>query len=223
MCEILFLGLISVIAISAIWVVVSPNLVHSAVSLLFTLFGIAGLYVFLYADFMAATQVVIYVGGILVLIIFGVMLTNKIDKPVIESVSSNKIIGVLISSFIFTMLSVVIIQTKWPINENSLPGPSTVELIGKLILGKYLLPFELVSILLLASLVGAALLARKKTISEKQDQEESTELINDKDDLDSKEILTDEDVNNSTESNDINDSDKEINEEVNKKKDEADG
>ena len=223
MGEILFLGLISVIAISAIWVVVSPNLVHSAVSLLFTLFGIAGLYVFLYADFMAATQVVIYVGGILVLIIFGVMLTNKIDKPVIESVSSNKIIGVLISSFIFTMLSVVIIQTKWPINENSLPGPSTVELIGKLILGKYLLPFELVSILLLASLVGAALLARKKTISEKQDQEESTELTNDKDDLDSKEILTDEDVNNSTESNDINDSDKEINEEVDKKKDEADG
>ena len=135
MGEIIFLGLISVIAISAIWVVVSPNLVHSAVSLLFTLFGIAGLYVFLYADFMAATQVVIYVGGILVLIIFGVMLTNKIDKPVIESVSSNKIIGVLISSFIFTMLSVVIIQTKWPINENSLPGPSTVELIGKLILG----------------------------------------------------------------------------------------
>ena len=223
MGEIIFLGLISVIAISAIWVVVSPNLVHSAVSLLFTLFGIAGLYVFLYADFMAATQVVIYVGGILVLIIFGVMLTNKIDKPVIESVSSNKIIGVLISSFIFTMLSVVIIQTKWPINENSLPGPSTVELIGKLILGKYLLPFELVSILLLASLVGAALLARKKTIPEKEEQEKSIETINEKDDLDTNETSTDEDVNNDIESNDTNDSDKEINEEADKKKDEADG
>ena len=223
MGEIIFLGLISVIAISAIWVVVSPNLVHSAVSLLFTLFGIAGLYVFLYADFMAATQVVIYVGGILVLIIFGVMLTNKIDKPVIESVSSNKIIGVLISSFIFTMLSVVIIQTKWPINENSLPGPSTVELIGKLILGKYLLPFELVSILLLASLVGAALLARKKTIPEKEEQEESIEAINDKDDLDTNEASTNGDVNNDIESNDTNDSDKEINEEADKKKDEADG
>ena len=139
---------------------------HSAVSLLFTLFGIAGLYVFLFADFLAATQVVIYVGGILVLIIFGVMLTNKIDKPVIESVSSNKIIGVLISSFIFTILSIIVIQTKWPVIENSSPGPSTVELIGKLILGKYLLPFELVSILLLAALVGAALLARKKSIIE---------------------------------------------------------
>ena len=223
MGEIIFLGLVSVIAISAIWVVVSPNLVHSAVSLLFTLFGIAGLYVFLYADFMAATQVVIYVGGILVLIIFGVMLTNKIDKPVIESVSSNKIIGVLISSFIFTMLSVVIIQTKWPINENSLPGPSTVELIGKLILGKYLLPFELVSILLLASLVGAALLARKKTIPEKEEQEESIEAINDKDDLNTKETSTDGDVNNDIESNDKNDSDEEIDKEADKKKDEADG
>ena len=166
MGELIFLGLITIIATSAIWVVVSPNLVHSAVSLLFTLFGIAGLYVFLFADFLAATQVVIYVGGILVLIIFGVMLTNKIDKPVIESVSSNKIIGVLISSFIFTILSIIVIQTKWPVIENSLPGPSTVELIGKLILGKYLLPFELVSILLLAALVGAALLARKKSIIE---------------------------------------------------------
>ena len=164
MGELIFLGLITIIATSAIWVVVSPNLVHSAVSLLFTLFGIAGLYVFLFADFLAATQVVIYVGGILVLIIFGVMLTNKIDKPVIESVSSNKIIGVLISSFIFTILSIIVIQTKWPVIENSSPGPSTVELIGKLILGKYLLPFELVSILLLAALVGAALLARKKSI-----------------------------------------------------------
>lgn len=166
MGELIFLGLITIIATSAIWVVVSPNLVHSAVSLLFTLFGIAGLYVFLFADFLAATQVVIYVGGILVLIIFGVMLTNKIDKPVIESVSSNKIIGVLISSFIFTILSIIVIQTKWPVIESSSPGPSTVELIGKLILGKYLLPFELVSILLLAALVGAALLARKKSIIE---------------------------------------------------------
>ena len=69
---------------SATWVVISPNLVHSAVSLLITLFSVAGLYVFLYADFLAATQVVIYVGGILVLIIFGVMLTNKIDKILAE-------------------------------------------------------------------------------------------------------------------------------------------
>tara|TARA_B000000475_G_scaffold231986_1_gene198029 strand:- start:83 stop:721 length:639 start_codon:yes stop_codon:yes gene_type:complete len=166
MGEIIFLGLVVIIATSATWVVVSPNLVHSAVSLLVTLFGVAGLYVFLYADFLAATQVVIYVGGILVLIIFGVMLTNKIDKPVIESDSSNKIIGALISGFIFSILSIIIIQTKWPVLANNTEGPSTVELIGRLILGKYLLPFELISILLLAALIGVALLARKKAVIE---------------------------------------------------------
>ena len=160
--EILFITLIFIIACSAVWVVSSPNLVHSAVSLLFTLFGIAGLYIFLYADFLAATQVVIYVGGILVLIIFGVMLTNKIDKPVIIANSSNKIIGVFISSFIFSILSIIVFQTKWNVLPNNSEGPSTVKLIGNLILGKYLLPFELVSVLLLAALIGSAMLARKK-------------------------------------------------------------
>ena len=162
MGELLFLGLIFVIICSAFWVVISPNLVHSAVSLLITLFGVAGLYVFLYADFLAATQVVIYVGGILVLIIFGVMLTNKIDKPVIVSDSSNKIIGLFVSGFIFSMLSIIVLQTPWNINPNISPGPSTVELIGHLILGKYLLPFELISVLLLAALAGSAMLARRK-------------------------------------------------------------
>lgn len=202
MGELIFLGLITVIATSAVWVVVSPNLVHSAVSLLFTLFGVAGLYVFLFADFLAATQVVIYVGGILVLIIFGVMLTNKIDKPVIESVSSNKIIGVLISSFIFTILSIIVIQTKWPIIDTATSGPSTVELIGRLILGKYLLPFELISILLLAALVGAALLARKKTITDK------IEIIDDKDeDVENNDDQVKSDNSNETELKDEEDID----------------
>ena len=162
MGEFLFLGLIFVIICSAFWVVISPNLVHSAVSLLITLFGVAGLYVFLYADFLAATQIIIYVGGILVLIIFGVMLTNKIDTPIIVSDSSNKIIGLFVSAFIFSMLSIIVLQTQWNINPDTSQGPSTVKLIGHLILGKYLLPFELISVLLLAALAGSAMLARKK-------------------------------------------------------------
>ena len=70
MADNFFICLSALVIASAFWVVFSPNLIHSAVSLLFTLFGTAGLYVFLYADFLAATQVIIYVGGILVLIIF---------------------------------------------------------------------------------------------------------------------------------------------------------
>ena len=91
--EILFFSIVMLVILSSYWVVMSPNLVHSAVSLLFTLFGVAGLYVYLYADFMAASQVIIYVGGILVLIIFGVMLTNKIDDPKLSNQSQNQLMA----------------------------------------------------------------------------------------------------------------------------------
>ena len=91
--DLLFISICMLVIISALWVVISPNLVHSAVSLLFTLFGVAGLYVFLYADFIAASQVIIYVGGILVLIIFGVMLTNKIDDPNVSNKSQNRLLA----------------------------------------------------------------------------------------------------------------------------------
>ena len=90
---ILFGSICLITIITGVWVVISPNLIHSAVSLLFTLFGVAGLYVFLYADFIAATQIIIYVGGILVLIIFGVMLTNNIDDPKLSNKSQNQILG----------------------------------------------------------------------------------------------------------------------------------
>ena len=161
MGEVIFIGLLFIIAASALWVVSSPNLVHSAVSLLFTLFGVAGLYVFLYADFLAATQVVIYVGGILVLIIFGVMLTNKIENATITSKTHNKIPGVIFSGLLLLLQFYAIFNTKWLVNENP-PKESTIMNIGELLLGKYLLPFEVVSILLLAALIGAAMLSRKK-------------------------------------------------------------
>ena len=146
---------------SAFWVVFSPSLIHSAVSLMFTLFGTAGLYIFLYADFIAATQVVIYVGGILVLIIFGVMLTNRIDQSSIASSSKNQFIGGLCSITIFTMLVGVIFNTQWHISDAPIQE-ETVSIIGKMLLNEYLLPFEIASILLLSALMGAALRSRKR-------------------------------------------------------------
>ena len=101
--QILFFSIIFLVIISAFWVVVSPNLVHSAVSLLFTFFGVAGLYVFLYADFIAAAQVIIYVGGILVLIIFGVMLTNKIDDPNLSNLSKNQLVAAIFCLILFVL------------------------------------------------------------------------------------------------------------------------
>ena len=157
----LFLGLCGLIISSAFIVVTSPNLVHSAVSLLFTLFGIAAIYIYLYADFIAATQVVIYVGGILVLIIFGVMLTNKIDNATITSKTHNQIPGMFFSGLLLLLQFHAILNTNWLVNDNP-PIDNTIMNIGKLLLGKYLLAFEVVSILLLAALIGAAMLSRKK-------------------------------------------------------------
>ena len=160
MAENIFLMVAALIIASAFWVVFSPNLIHSAVSLLFTLFGTAGLYIFLYADFIAATQVVIYVGGILVLIIFGVMLTNRIDTPSIAASSKNQFIGAIGAFAIFVMQTGVIFNTSWNIGDEQ-SREATVGSIGNLLLNKYLLPFEIVSILLLAALMGAALLSRR--------------------------------------------------------------
>ena len=98
---ILFGGICLFTVMTAIWVVLSPNLIHSAVSLLFTLFGVAGLYVFLYADFIAATQIIIYVGGILVLIIFGVMLTNNIADPKLTNKSQHQLLAGIFSFALF--------------------------------------------------------------------------------------------------------------------------
>ena len=162
MSDLLFLFLIIMIILSAVNVVISSQLIYSAVSLLFTLFGVAGLYVFLYADFMAATQVIIYVGGILVLIIFGVMLTNKIDSPSIASSSTNQIVGFLASSFLLLLQFAVIFKTNWPTVEFNPEWESgSTAKIGNLLLIDYLLAFEVVSVLLLAALIGAAFLSRR--------------------------------------------------------------
>ena len=164
MSSLLFLFLTIMIITSAVMVVISSQLIHSAVSLLFTLFGVAGLYVFLYADFMAATQVIIYVGGILVLIIFGVMLTNKIDTPSIVSSSANQVVGFMAASFLLLLQVAVIFKTEWPQQEfNESWNSGSTAKIGNLLLQDYLLAFEVVSILLLAALIGAAFLSRRNS------------------------------------------------------------
>ena len=159
--EILFYIIVALTIGSAYWVVMSPNLVHSAVSLLFTLFGVAGLYVFLFADFIAASQVIIYVGGILVLIIFGVMLTNKIDDPMLSNQSQNQIVAGIFCLILLIFQFQIVFNTNWYIGE-FLTRESTVDEIGMLLLSTYLLPFEVVSVLLLAALIGSAMLSRKK-------------------------------------------------------------
>lgn len=145
---------------SAAGVVFSKNLIYSAVSLLFCLLGVAGLYVFLWADFIAVTQILIYVGGILVLIIFGIMLTHRITNVRLSHSSIQQGVGGAIVLAIFAGLSAMILDAPWYLSSAEEPT-ETVREIGRMLMVDYLLPFEVASILLLAALMGAALLSRK--------------------------------------------------------------
>ncbi len=146
---------------SALTVVLNEKLIYSAIALLFTLFGVAALYVFLWADFLAGVQVVIYVGGILVLIIFGIMLTNRITSVNISHTSVQRGIGGIAVVGILFVLGVMILNTPWHQTEFVEPVQTTAS-IGTLLMMEYLLPFEVASLLLLAALMGAAMLSRRE-------------------------------------------------------------
>ena len=145
---------------SAIHVVQSKKLVYSAYALLFTLLGVTGLYVFLWADFLAVVQVVVYVGGILILIIFGSMLTNKITSVNISNTSVQKSSGSIVLLVFVAGLGFMVYKTPWVSVANSEPAQTT-ETIGRLLMIDYLLPFEVASLLLLGALIGATTLSRK--------------------------------------------------------------
>ncbi len=146
---------------AAVMVVVSRRLMYSAVSLLFTLVGIAGLYIFLWADFIAVVQIVIYVGGITVLILFGIMLTNRIESVNISHDRVQMRYGLIGGSGLLILLLIMIFRTPWQVLPAVEPA-STIDVIGRMLLIDYLLPFEVASLLLLAALIGAATLARRK-------------------------------------------------------------
>ncbi|MEE9166747.1 MAG: NADH-quinone oxidoreductase subunit J [Candidatus Neomarinimicrobiota bacterium] len=156
----IFWSVIAVTVVSAFFVVQSQKLLYSALALLFTFVGVAGLYVFMMADFIAAVQIVIYVGGILVLLIFGIMLTHRIADIRISHTSVQRGAGGTVVLFILAGLIYMISTSPWHLEDAPEPE-STVDGIGRLLMIDYLLPFEVASVLLLAALIGAAMLSRK--------------------------------------------------------------
>ena len=148
---------------SAVIVVTVRNIVHAAFSLMVTLFSIAGLYVFLQADFLAATQVIVYVGGILVLILFGVMMTSGRLDMKLKMERGQLFWGGLVSILLFSLLFGVMRSTPWNVQEDLGAVEGTTSQIGKAILQKeFLIPFEVASVILLIALIGAVLIARKE-------------------------------------------------------------
>ena len=159
--DIIFYLFAIVTVVSAVVVVTAKNIIYSAFSLLVTLFGIAGLYVLLGSDFIAIVQLMVYVGGILILLIFGVMLTHKITSVEIKT-GTVQILPALIGATVLAVAVLMILfNTEWHIQPGIIPQTTTKEL-GKLLITDYVLIFELLGILLLIALVGAASIARRE-------------------------------------------------------------
>jgi len=163
--DIIFYFFAVVTVVSAGIVVLSRNIIYSAFSLLFTLFGVAGIYILLNADFIAVAQLLIYVGGILVLLLFGVMLTNKVVSVDIKTGTMQTLPASILIAFTAGALCGIFYITDWKTVENVPDLKTTATSLGEMFMTTYLLPFEVVSVVLLVALVGAAMIARKDKIT----------------------------------------------------------
>ena len=172
--NILFLVSALFSVLGAVGVVATKNIMHACVYLLMSLVGVAGLYLTLGADFVAATQLVVYVGGVVILMVFAVMLTGGADSqksnlcgikktPMMGNIKTY-IVGGITAAFasaivIFNLLPKIF--EAQPVNS-SMAFDKTVEKLGMLLVSDHVLAFEISSVLLLGALVGAAVIARPK-------------------------------------------------------------
>lgn len=150
---------------SALGVVLLSNIVYSAFLLALTFISVSGLYILLNAGFVAAAQVLVYVGAVNVLILFGIMLVNKEeDFADIENALVGKVATGAVCAGIFGLISTMVLSHPWAISTAPAAGENAIEVIGQHFFSDYLLPFELASVLLLIALVGAIILARREFI-----------------------------------------------------------
>ena len=171
-------GILAVMMIgTALGVVLFENIVYSAFMLGGVFVSIAGMYLLLNADFVAAAQLLIYVGAINVLILFAIMLVNKREDFVpFANAWVRKVLTGLVSLGLFALLGIMILATPWTTSSSAVPVGNTTVLIGEHFFSDYLLPFELASVLLLIAMVGAIILARREYLPEQMPDTQQTIL-----------------------------------------------
>lgn len=159
--EILFWGLAVLMGVAAIGVVTSRNVVHAALYLVGTLMGAAALYILLLAEFVAWVQVLVYVGAIVVLMLFGLMLTRApIGRANFDN--NQRLLSALTALAVFVVTSYIMVRAfEGQTIDLTREAGTLTRSIGEVIFSAYVLPFEVVSMLLLAALVGAVVIARR--------------------------------------------------------------
>lgn len=181
MVQVAFYAFSALTLVGALAVLLTRNVLYAAFFLLLTLFGVAGLFVLASADFLAIAQIMIYVGGVLVLVIFGIMLTHKPGLPADSNSQlpnriasqnrdgggASRLVAVLIVGALFIGLYTLLARANFILFNRPVGWQSTMNTIGKQLMTEYVVPFEIAGILLLAALVGATYLAAPQTKSSK--------------------------------------------------------
>ena len=161
MIEPLFLGLFSLVAVLPIvYILITKNIIRAVFALSASFLGLAGIYVMLGAEFMAVVQILIYIGGILVLIVFGLMLTKTTLNEGFITTHRSPVLGALISAVLFILLISWVREIENGKHTLVITG-DPIRKIGVAYLTEYIVSFELVAFLLLVALVGASYLAKK--------------------------------------------------------------
>ncbi|WP_232058374.1 NADH-quinone oxidoreductase subunit J family protein [Nibribacter ruber] len=155
-----------------VWLLLSKNLLHMAFALLLTLLGLAAIYVLLYADFVAVAQIMVYVGGVLVLILFGLLLSSNSTGNFLVQEPVNRWLGLLLAAALLGGGGWILVHSfseafsKYPavpaLAEQAALGKYTsLHSLGRQLISTYVLPFEVASVLLLVALVGAAAITKQ--------------------------------------------------------------
>lgn len=169
--QIAFFVFAAITVSGALYLLFTKNVLYAAFSLLLTFLGIAGLFVFAGADFLAVSQIMIYVGGILILLIFGIMLTNNknfqrtnLQPNKIEVGHHNRFWAVLVAVLVFLGFLKIIFEANFHIVGKQIHNSSSIRQIGINLMTDYIFAFEVIGIFLLAALIGAVYIAKKEKV-----------------------------------------------------------
>jgi NAD(P)H-quinone oxidoreductase subunit 6 len=172
-----FIVLTAMMLGGALGVVLLSNIVYSAFLLALVFISMSGLYILLNAAFVAAAQILVYVGAVNVLILFGIMLVNKRqDFTEVPKAWISKVSTAAVCVGLFALLSTMVLTTPWAISSVTPIGDGATVAIGKHFFTDFLLPFELVSVLLLMAMVGAIVIARRDLLPDEIDPDEQPAL-----------------------------------------------
>lgn len=167
--SVIFYAFEAIAALTAILILFTRNVFYGTLLLITCLLSIAGLFIFLNAEFLAVAQILIYAGGVLVLIIFGVMLTSRFSGKSLIVTNKHWIPGIFGGIFFLGILTKLFGDTSFHV-DSSVPQESTytsINRIGILLMSDYVLPFEIAGIMLLVALIGSAVVVSSFNLTKK--------------------------------------------------------